>query len=634
MKILLNFNKTNNNFVIFAENKKFYLGKYNDNQFEKIIENEKETLKNFVGHLINNEVIIDDLDKFNISIIKSKIEITDELTNTIEIKIDENKLKIFKNNCAIISGKPIEEEINDNENDEIYDNTKSFKKTMTIYINSSWIIPLILFVISFSSLQNNSYDGMFGGLMAAGDLILSIITINSITLMYELIFTIFIIRKYLKHVSKFKLFIYILIIVILPIIIFQIWAIILLPLLFLISSATTISSLNTTPQDNNIKIKNKNKRLNIIIIVLLVFAIITICYSLISYYNAKKENEEYDQKYEEEYGYCTNYITSTDKYIYCETYTHKIKQINIETKETKKYGNLLSLHFSHKLNDNFNYIYYYDLNSKSMDDLYVIDAVTGNQNKIGEFKADFTDFFQSNDGNIYYTIKSYSSNNPPTTYIYNPKKNINTKLDDTVDSIRYIDGDNYYHIYDKNLYVYNYRTKEDKLLYEEYYEYPWDKYYMDKNNGIKYLVSRYVFSITDITTNEKYLQDESKNYIDLFRDNEKIYLIYENEENRKQSISYINLSNNDYVLNDLNIEFDYEKMLIKNNYAYYIDSNTKHLYKTNLLDGTTSLIYNKEIKLLDNIDDNFLYFLDEKHNFSKININNYEYEMIDKKNGN
>ncbi len=654
-KPILNFKYNNQSYLIFKKQGHFYLGKYKNKNFEIISEEERDPLKNIINILLSDNTFEDEINNLEI-LDNQNIPNINKVTNTIKLEMNDSKKKTFKNNCVIL--KDSYKQLNDNKQ-------INFNYYMTCYIISTIIIPIIIFLIGYIFIENTvSTDGIFGGLAAAGPLLLLILGCNIFAIIYEIVYIIKIIKTFIKQYSKPKTIISLLLIQILIFLILNYlntlvlgliltnsnyilniisWLFIFkIPISLFISSLIIIYDLRKKDKtDNPLK---TSLRIKIIISLLSILAISLIIYRIvgINRYHIQKQqktNETINN------SYCTNYITETDKYIYCKTNTGNIKQINLMTKESKIYGNdinSISLYVPNEANSG-NYIYYLDYNKKMQDEFYTINIANGEQTKIATYNADFIDIYRSLDGTIYYTVTDYSSPNPKTSYIYDPIKNNNTKLNEVIEMIRYIKGNKIYHVKeDKKLYIYDTSDKTDQLAYDDIYEISgFDKYIADKTKGIKYLIREGKLYIKNIVDNTTYLIDDTHQYQSMIIDNNKLYISYYEYSPtfNGHSIAYIDLSNTNYQIIETNIKFNSDAgYTIYNDYIYYIDNtnngNTnsqKKLYKINLLDGTSKPLYNFNTYNVEKGNNNYIYLYTTPYNeFIRLDTNTDQYEVIDR----
>lgn len=661
-KPILNFKYNNQEYLIFKNYGVIYFGKYENKKFKTISEDEKKSLKNIINILLSDNINGEEIN--NLEILNNQnIPNTNKIKNTIKLEMNNDKKQVLKNNCKKLNDF---QKINDS-------NQKTFANYMTCYIISTITIPIIMFIIGFFIIDNTvSTDGIFGGLAAAGPILLLIGGCYIFSVIYEIIYIIKIIKKFIKQYSKPKTIISFLIIQILLFIILNCFNNLILiftvkynnnilniiswlflfkiPLTVFISSLIIIYDLRKNDKtDNPLKM---SLRIKIIISILAILTITLIIYRIIiinKYYEQQKPQSQNPQQPTEKIdnSYCTTYIAETDKYIYCETNMGQIKQIDLTTKKSKLYGNdinSISLYVPNEQNSG-NHIYYLDYNNKMQDEFYAINIINGEQTKIATYNSDFIDIYRSLDGTIYYTITDYSSLNPKTSYIYDPVKNNNTKLNEVIEMIRYINDNKIYHVKDKELYVYDTIKKTDQLAYDDIYEISgYDKYITDKKNGIKYLIREGKFYIKNITDNTVYLMDDSHHYKTMTIDNNKLYLSYYqyNQTLNDHSIAYIDLNNTNYKITETNIEFNSRcGYAIHNDYIYYIDNNNngndnnkiEKLYKLNLLDRTSKPLYNFKTYNIQKGDSDYIYIYNTNNNeFIRLNTNTDEYQIIDKEN--
>lgn len=657
-KPILNFKYNNIKYIIFKNQDAIHLGKYENKKFKIVFEDEKKSLKNIINILLSDNINGEEFN--NLEILNNQtIPNTNKIKNTIKLEMNNDKKKILKNNCKKLND--FQKINNDNQN--------NFTNYMTRYIISTIIIPIITIIIGFIIIENTvSTDGIFGGLAAAGPMILLIGGCYIFTIIYEILSIVKIIKKFINKYSKPKTIISLLIIQILLFIILNYFQMYILkfsslyswlyswlflfkiPLTIFISSLIIIYDLRKNDKTDNPK--KTSLRIKIIISILAILTISLIIYRIIiinKYYEQQQQKPQNPQQSIEKIdnSYCTTYIAETDNYVYCETNLGQIKQINLTTKGKKIYGNdinSISLYIPNEPNCG-NYIYYLDYNNKMQDEFYSINIINGNQTKIGTYNADFIDIYRAIDGTIYYTVTDYSSLNPKTSYIYNPIKNENTKLNEVIEMIRYIKDNKIYHVQDKKLYVYDTNSKIDQLAYDDIYEISgFDEYITNKTTGIKYLIREGKFYIKNIADNTIYLLDDSHRYETITIDNNKLYLSYyqHNQTLNDHSIAYINLNDTNYKITETNIEFNSRHgYAIHNDYVYYIDSNNigndndkiGKLYKLNLLEGTSKPLYDFNTYNIQKGADDYIYLYDTTNNeFTRLNTNTDQYEIIDKEN--
>lgn len=657
MKILLNFNHNNNDYLFFTENETFYLGKYKKNTFEKIEESEKNSLKAIINLLISNDNIKDEFKKNNIIIKNNTTDITDELNNTIKINIENQKADNLKLNCSILNDKTIEIIRKQSDYTGIEDENSKFKNSLGNYVLSSIIIPIIILVIGWIIIMNTiSTGGIFGGFNVVGPLLLLLLGCNIFSIIYEIVYIIKIIKKFIKQYSKSKTLILFLLIQILLFIILKYFQMFILrftiqyndnmldiisclflfkiPLTIFISSLIIIYDLRKNDKTDNPK--KTSLRIKIIISLLAILTIPLIIYRIVTinkYYEQQKPQQQETTK-KIDNSYCTTYITETDKYIYCETNMGQIKQININTAEEIIYGdgvNDIPIYDANPIN-NKNYIYYLDYNANKLDNLYVIDIIKGAQTKIESYDIDLMDIYKSAEEKLYYTITDYPDYTK-TTYMYDPSTNKNTKLNDGIDMIKYTNSNKIYHSQYNKMYIYDNANYTDNLLYENYNENIYDKelntYILDKNNGMQYFINEGKFTIANITNNTIYFEDNSKEYTSFTINNNKLYIAYSNDYDN--SIISIDLNDNNYNITEMNVEFyPTNNFIVHNNYLYYANFvNNNQLYKINLLDYKSEQIYNDAIHNIQKGNNDYIYFLTTNNKFIRLDTNTDKYEIID-----
>ena len=185
-KPILNFKYNNQSYLIFKKQGHFYLGKYKNKNFEIISEEERDPLKNIINILLSDNTFEDEINNLEI-LDNQNIPNINKVTNTIKLEMNDSKKKTFKNNCVIL--KDSYKQLNDNKQ-------INFNYYMTCYIISTIIIPIIIFLIGYIFIENTvSTDGIFGGLAAAGPLLLLILGCNIFAIIYEIVYIIKIIDR-------------------------------------------------------------------------------------------------------------------------------------------------------------------------------------------------------------------------------------------------------------------------------------------------------------------------------------------------------------------------------------------------------------------------------------------------------
>lgn len=647
-KPILNFRYNNLKYLIFKNQDTISLGKYENNKFEIIFEDEKQSLKNIINILLSDNINGEEFN--NLEILNNQnIPNTNKIKNTIKLEMNNDKKEILKNNCKKLND--FQKINNDNQN--------NFTNYMTRYIISTITIPIIIFIIGFFIIEITIITtGIFGSLTANGKILLLIGGGHIFTIIYEIVSIVKIIEKFIKHYNKAKTIISFLIIQTLLFIILNysqmfinptikynnILEIISLILLFKIPLAIFISSLiiiyDLRKNDKTDNPKKTSLRIKIIISILAILTISLIIYRIVitnKYYeqsqqkpqplNPQQPTEKIDN------SYCTTYIAETDSYVYCETNIGQIKQINLITKEKKIYGdgiNDIPLYDANTIN-NKNYIYYLDYNANNLDNLYVIDIIKGTQTKIGSYDIDLMNTYKSIEEKLYYTIIDYP-NYTKITYMYDPITNKNTKLNDDVDTIKYVNNNKIYHsIYDK-MYIYDNENYTDRLLYENYnenlYEQDLNNYILDKNNGMQYLINDGTFTISNITNNIVYFEDNSREYTSFIINDNKLYISYSKDYDN--SIISIDLNDSNYNITEINVDFYPTNVyIVHNNYLYYAKD---QIYKINLSNGESEKIYNNTIHNIQKGNSDYIYMRTTNNEFIRLNTNTDQYEIIDKEN--
>ena len=200
MKILLNFNLRDNDYIIFEENENFYLSNYKNNKFKLIKTAAKNDLKNLVNQLITKPITKEEFLNNGIIIKNKDINIEKDLDKAIKLDFENHNSKNLKKNCLLLNENS---QKTNNTNKQCLDSNQNDEKFKTTLIRYKIFVITINFLISFvflTAINNRDYSGTFGGFEQLEDILIIII---------EYIITICIAVKYLPNINKLKFYIYI-----------------------------------------------------------------------------------------------------------------------------------------------------------------------------------------------------------------------------------------------------------------------------------------------------------------------------------------------------------------------------------------------------------------------------------------
>ena len=171
MKILLNFNLRDNDYIIFEENENFYLSNYKNNKFKLIKTAAKNDLKNLVNQLITKPITKEEFLNNGIIIKNKDINIEKDLDKAIKLSFENYNSKNLENNCLLLN----ENSQENNTNQQCIDsnqNDKKFKTLLIRYPISIIAINFLIFLIWSTAIDNQEYNGVFGGLEAIGSILI------------------------------------------------------------------------------------------------------------------------------------------------------------------------------------------------------------------------------------------------------------------------------------------------------------------------------------------------------------------------------------------------------------------------------------------------------------------------------
>ena len=209
MKILLNFNLKDNDYIIFEENENFYLGHYQNNKFELIKNAAKNDLKNLVNQLITKPITKEEFLNNGIIIKNKDINIEKDLDKAIKLDFENHNSKNLKQNCLLLNENS---QKTNNTNKQCLDSNQNDEKFKTTLIRYKIFVITINFLISFvflTAINNRDYSGTFGGFEQLGDILIINFIQNFFSIIIEYIIAICIAVKYLPNINKLKFYIYI-----------------------------------------------------------------------------------------------------------------------------------------------------------------------------------------------------------------------------------------------------------------------------------------------------------------------------------------------------------------------------------------------------------------------------------------
>ena len=556
----------------------------------------------------------------DIEVVNDEIEIPSQEHNLVNEQ-EENLLQ--NDNISV------DNTISDSNNVDFKGFGKAIRTIWVVSIIMSIMIGVLSYLFIFNADIGTGWEGLGNAILF---IIFALVFYIVVVLVYIILCIKKIINKYFNNYKKSSMYLYIIVTSVLLMLIFTNYAFI--PFAYLLSS-TIILNIYKKNKIANMDGKSSNKKFFLILFFgLLLILIISKFVPLIIIYRQQFGVDS-------SLNYCKEYITSTDKYIYCKTYD-RIKRINLDDKSVKYYGQDISYHRNLVYED---YIFYVNtsFDYRNMD-LYVLNAKTGESKKIKRFDAaSFT--FNIQGDNAYFNVFKGAEVNPNgKNYVYNVKNSKLETLGDDINNILYVTNTKVYYCKNDMMSVYDIKTKKDNITDNEciddiFTEYVGDDdVYYNQYRFVARETALYVFDALD-SNNDIKIEDEGIDYYFIYYYDGNVYVFSTSDSYKTTNVLYYDfdirtlvdtgLSFNGTVNNSVDEGSRYYAIIMKDDVMYYLVDNKIYSYNIKTRDNKELF---SDVSKFGGIYKNYIYYFDEEDNMVRYNMKTKDRDVIEKNN--